>query len=576
MRSPFLILPQYSRWTFLFLLILGCASHPAPSHVADQPVAECTLSDTTNCRPKPLPAPTSPNPSTVTETEAKPFFEASGASATSEAEELPTPESEEVIGQEVEEEIAKSAPPQFDIPIVVNAQVEKWIHYFQNRGRKYFAAWLSRSERYIPMMKRILRENGLPEDLVYLAMIESGFKPYAYSRAKASGPWQFIKGTGALYGLKVTWWIDERRDPEKSTIAAAQHLKDLYDQFNSWYLAAAGYNAGAGKISKAIRKYSTEDFWEMSKSKHRYLKAETKDYVPKMIAAALIAKEPEKYGFTNTEFDEPLQYDIVHIEDPVEITQVAEALGVSTDIMFELNPELKRDVTPPDIPNYELKIPKGSQGKFVMKYPDIREKSASVVVRHVVSRRESLASIAKRYRTTSSRLVSFNRLPGARVKRGMQLAIPMGRGVTEVESASAESTKSRGRTAKRKSEPSSTYRVRPGDTLWSISRSLDVTVAELKSWNKGLDPSNLKVGKRLKVEPREDHPVLQASSDSLPVAVVPQSEEWKTYVVRKGDTLSKIARTYGVSISQIAKWNEMETDDPLRPGDELKVKKARM
>jgi membrane-bound lytic murein transglycosylase D len=166
----------------------------------------------------------------------------------------------------------------FDIPIVINARVEQFIQYFQTTGKKIFTNWLARSERYIPFMKNLLRENGLPEDLVYMSLIESGFNPYAYSRRKASGPWQFIYLTGKRYGLKANWWVDERRDPEKSTIAATKYLKDLYDMFECWYLAAAGYNAGEGKILNAMKRYRTEDFWELTK--YRYLKRETKDYVP--------------------------------------------------------------------------------------------------------------------------------------------------------------------------------------------------------------------------------------------------------------------------------------------------------
>jgi len=183
---------------------------------------------------------------------------------------------------------------EFDIPIVINARVEHFIQYFQTTARKIFVNWLARSERYIPFMRNLLRESGLPEDLVYMALIESGFNPYAYSRMKASGPWQFIYFTGKKYGLNVSWWVDERRDPEKSTIAAAKYLKDLYDLFECWYLAAAGYNAGEGKIINAMKRYRTEDFWELTK--YRYLKRETKDYVPQMIAAALIAKNM-KSGF---------------------------------------------------------------------------------------------------------------------------------------------------------------------------------------------------------------------------------------------------------------------------------------
>ncbi|MGZ3536586.1 MAG: lytic transglycosylase domain-containing protein, partial [Thermodesulfobacteriota bacterium] len=199
---------------------------------------------------------------------------------------------------------AQREEPGLDIPIVINGRVEQFIQFFQTTIRHKFITWLARSEKYIPFMKGVLKEHGLPEDLVYLSLIESGFDPNAYSRAKAVGLWQFMYFTGKRYGLRSNWWVDERRDPEKSTIAAAKYLKDLYEMFACWYLAAAGYNAGEYKIINAIKRYKTEDFWKLAN--YRYLKRETKDYVPLMIAATLVAKEPEKYGFTGVEYQEPL------------------------------------------------------------------------------------------------------------------------------------------------------------------------------------------------------------------------------------------------------------------------------
>ena len=217
------------------------------------------------------------------------------------------------------------------VPLVMNDRVQDWINYFQGPSHERFERYLMRSGKYIPMIKRILRQYGLPEDLVYLAMIESGFNPHAYSRARATGTWQFIYRTGVRYGLRADNWIDERRDPEKSTIAAAKYLKDLYDQFNDWYLAAAGYNAGEGKIHRAIRKYRTEDFWEMSRQ--RYLRRETKDYVPKMIAAALISKNPGRYGFSHVKYEEPIPFEEVPIETPIDLRVAAQCAGVTYEEM---------------------------------------------------------------------------------------------------------------------------------------------------------------------------------------------------------------------------------------------------
>lgn len=458
---------------------------------------------------------------------------------------------ETIIGAEVEDEIARTdadAVPTFDIPIVINHKVQKWMNYFTGRGRKFFAAWLSRSGRYIPMMQSILRENGLPEDLIYLAMIESGFKPYAYSRARASGPWQFIKQTGARYGLKSNYWIDERRDPEKSTIAAAQHLKDLYDQFDHWYLAAAGYNAGQGKVSRAIKRYNTEDFWKMSR--YGYLRSETKNYVPKIIAAALIAKNPDRYGFTNIKYMEPLVYDKVLCPEPTELRVVAKSLKVNYKDLKELNPELKRNITPPNFPNYELKVPKGYAERFASAYPKMRKESISSVGRHTVRRGDTLSDIARQHGVPYHSLVSFNQLRSTRIYPGQKLVIPH-RGKVGKRTARKPKIAKINKNAK-------TYKVRSGDTLWSISRHFDVSVSELRSWN-NLRGSRLHPGQKLKLIPRSDPSMMVRSSSTKGM-----------YRVQRGDNLSDIAKQFGVSIRDLKRWNKLDTSR-IYPGNELKV-----
>ncbi len=317
----------------------------------------------------------------------------------------------------------KSAP-EFDIPIVINARVEQFIQYFQTTGRNIFSNWLARSERYIPFMKNLLRENGLPEDLVYMALIESGFNPYAYSRRKASGPWQFIYLTGKRYGLKANWWVDERRDPEKSTVAAAKYLKDLYDIFECWYLAAAGYNAGEGKIVNAMRRYKTEDFWELTK--YRYLKRETKDYVPQMIAAALIAKDPEKYGFVGIEYQEPLQYEKVNVPAVTDLRLIARASEISVEELKDLNPELLRWCTPPDSPRYEIKIPLGKKELFLENFEAIPSQDRFQFKTHIVKKGDTLAGIARLYRVDMEPILEINRLKrSSLLSVGMNLLIPV-------------------------------------------------------------------------------------------------------------------------------------------------------
>ncbi len=395
----------------------------------------------------------------------------------------------------------------FDIPIVVNDQVEYFIEYFQTTHRKAFALWLQRSGRYIPMMKEVLRAHGLPEDLVYMALIESGFNPKAYSRRKASGPWQFIYRTGKKYGLTVDWWIDERRDPEKSTIAAARHLKDLYDQFSCWYLAAASYNAGAGKISRAIERYKTEDFWELTK--HRYLKRETKHYVPKMIAAALIAKSPEKYGFSDIEYDEPIRYEKVEISDATDLRVIARCSEADYEIIKALNPELLRWCTPPDYPNYQVKIPEGKREIFVQNFAQLKPSEKITFRRHYVRSGDTLSQIARRYGTGVSAIMQMNNIRNPRhLRAGSSIIIPM-----------------------------------PADKAVSLAKTVQKAPVSPK-----------------KVDVPQTMPTIDESS----------LEEIR-YVVQEGDTLWDIALMYNLRVEDIRRWNNIR-GNIIRPKDELVLK----
>ena len=314
--------------------------------------------------------------------------------------------------------------PNFDIPIVINGRVEQFIHYFQTSIRHKFVTWLARSEKYIPSMKGLLKQHGLPEDLVYMALIESGFDPYAYSRAKAVGQWQFIYMTGKRYGLRMNWWVDERRDPEKSTIAAAKYLKDLYEMFACWYLAAAGYNAGEYKIINAIKRYKTEDFWKLTQQ--RYLKRETKDYVPLMIAAALVAKDPEKYGFSDVEYQEPLRYEKVNVPELTDLSHIAKACETSLEEIKDLNPEIRRGVTPPNEIDYEIKIPFGKKGLFLENFEALQPLEKFQFKTHLVKKGETLKGIAKLYRVELEPLIEINHLTKtSAVSKGMTLLIPI-------------------------------------------------------------------------------------------------------------------------------------------------------
>jgi membrane-bound lytic murein transglycosylase D len=296
-----------------------------------------------------------------------------------------------------------------DIPVVLNDAVRLYIKYFTDRKRKVFARWLARANRYAPTIRSILKANGLPEDLAYLAMIESGFNMRAYSPAKAKGPWQFIHETGARYGLRVGFWVDERCDLEKSTVAAARYLQELFDRFGCWYLAAAGYNAGERRIERAIEKHDTRDFWKLRR--YKTLPRETQEYVPQLIAAALIAKDPEKYGFTEGTSDTVGTLTKMEVPGGLPLCRIAHALSVDPGELTVLNPELVKNVTPPGSKPYMITLPGVLDNDAVnRKIEEEFEDGGQVVgvVEHRLKKKESLAGVMKRYNISRSDIALVN------------------------------------------------------------------------------------------------------------------------------------------------------------------------
>jgi len=294
----------------------------------------------------------------------------------------------------------------FDIPMTMNDRVRNWVDYFTGPGRKHFSRYLARSTRFVPTQLRILREQKLPNDIIFLSMIESGFNTHAYSSAAASGLWQFIRSTGRLYGLESDYWIDERRDPEKATLAAARHLKDLYEEFGDWYLAFAAYNAGAGKIRRAIESSGSRNFWDIAAT--NYIRQETKDYVPKILAAAIVAKSPEKYDFREIEFQDPIDTETVSISSPADMGVIAECAGVDSELIRLINPELIRNITPLNRSNYTIHVPRGTRSSFERQFARLEAKDRLKNVRYVADRGDSLRSIASANGTSVSSLMAAN------------------------------------------------------------------------------------------------------------------------------------------------------------------------
>ncbi len=409
---------------------------------------------------------------------------------------------------------------EYDIPIEVNEQVIAYIRFFQGPVvRKHFVKWLGRSSRYIPVFRRILREEGLPEDTVYLAMIESGFANLATSRAKAVGPWQFILPTAKRMGLRQDFWVDERRDPEKAARAAARYLKELYRQTGDWRLAWAGYNAGVGKIYQAWRR-GQQDFWTMTRG--RVLKSETKGYVPKLMAAAIITKHPEAFGFRKDEIDPEAwqDYDAVSVPSATPLSAVAQAADVPEKALLDLNPELRRTCTPPR--PYDVKLPRGRAETFANNWPTVSETAGKLAfAQHRVRPGESVKAIAKAYRIDAATMLRMNGLrPGRHVKAGTELVIPLnaaarnqGVAFASAERALAAADKpTRSRKADRRrtalasaeapvaprgadaaSRTRSTVHIRAGDSLWGIAQRFGVAVEELCRWNGIRNPRRFKL-----------------------------------------------------------------------------------
>ena len=327
---------------------------------------------------------------------------------------------------------SRNAPDQtpyvnYNVPIVMDPSVQAHIRYFNTAIHDRFEQWLFRLSRYRPLVDTIFTEFRLPSDLVYLSLVESGFNPHAYSRAKATGPWQFMKGTAKAYGLRVDHYVDERRDPIKSTVAAARYLRDLYDLFGDWSLAMAAYNAGEGKVMRALQKARVESFSEISKT--RLIRRETKEYVPRFMAATIISRNPDRYGFTQ-ESAEPHQFEEAIITRPVHFRAITNVTGIPYEELRLLNPELRRDATPPGEETYHLKVPVGTKVKVeqllghipTYKFPPHSAKAQFVTAGpshwYKVRMGDTLKKVSKRFHIPLNTLKTKNNLSDSTIRPG--------------------------------------------------------------------------------------------------------------------------------------------------------------
>ncbi len=462
-----------------------------------------------------------------------------------------------------------------DLPLMLNDQVAMFINYFSStKGRHTLEHGLERAGRYREMISQTFRQEGVPQDLIYLAMAESGFQPLALSRAGARGMWQFMAGRGSMYGLERNWWVDDRQDPEKSTRAAARHLKDLYQQFGDWYLAMAAYNTGPGNVQHAVERTGYADFWELYR--RGVLPQETRNYVPIIVAVTIMAKNPAQYGLEDVVPEKPASTDKATIDYPVDLRLVAECLDTSAASLQELNPSLLRMTTPKD-QTFTLNLPAGSKDKYETAISLIPPDMRTFWRYHRVEYGDSLGSIARKYHTSTGVIEEANNLSGDEVTVGSKLIIPIAPG--KASNTLAYSSKA------------TRYKVRKGDTLGSIADDFQVPVDKLRKWNH-LRGNTVAVGRTLtihkpvaegsgpQVASAGDDPVPAKSGKSKKGKATAKStsksaaaKETATYhKVKKGETLSGIAESYNTTVADLKK-NNANVAANLRAGEVLVIRK---
>jgi len=480
------------------------------------------------------------------------------------------------------------------IPLVINGHVQQNIDFFQGRGREHFEKWLYLSGRYFPVMRKVFREEGVPQELMYLSMIESGLNPTAHSWARAVGLWQFVRGTGMLYGLKGNFWYDERRDFEKATHASARYLKDLYGEFGDWYLVLAAYNSGAGRVYRGIRRSGSTDFWKMRPN----LPRETRNYVPQYIAAAVMTMDPKSYGFDVAPADS-FAYETVTVKECVDLTVLAKCANTDVETLSDLNPELLRWCTPPGGNGYALRIPAGTKAAFQQNYAGLSDSEKRDYLVHDVRKRESLASIAKKYGISSAMLAEANHLTRKRVSVGQSLIIPVPptksfyHAENVVDDSQPRSARKRHAAQVASDSPQGkeklVYKIRKNDSLGKIADWFDVRISDLRRWNEIPYGSSIQAGEMLNVwvpqDQKEKYAAINAwsdadhtkalvsndeSGDEKPVASAQPSSYWVKYRVKAGENLGKIAHRYSVGVEDLRKWNAL-TSSVVRKGQQLEI-----
>jgi len=512
---------------------------------------------------------------------------------------------------------------QTQIPLTMNRLVKQSMEYLQRTPSKHIDQWLQRSQTYFPMINHVLEEEGVPTELRYLAMIESGLNPRARSWAGAVGMWQFMRGTGKMYGLEVGAWVDERQDPEKATRAAARHLKDLHDRFGDWHLALAAFNCGGGCVGRAVRRSNEQDptFWDV----YERLPRETRGYVPMFIATTLIASNPDAYGIDAPQAAPTYAYDYVWVPGSMlSLGEIAELAGTERGVIRALNPELRRSTLPPAKDGYQVRLPLGSYPQFALNFAELPKSKKRPATTYRVKSGDTLSEIAQMFGTSTRRLQRLNDVRGSIIRVGDRLVVPVRkydgsftaradqpvrvqydadppvRSIEQISIADRSAVAaSSGSTSRNESDPSGsaasstdrstdaasepaseestadanppsaekkertrpeTYTVRRGDTIIEIADRFDLWTRDLRAWN-DLRGDRIMPGDELRLTPPEGG--TEAGSATASSGAV-------TYRVKSGDTLGAIADAYDVSIRELRSWNGIR-GSRIMPGQTLTI-----